>query len=413
MKVSIDDLDVDMQLGNNGVRFAIYGNDGEYMGKLRVGKPRSSGAKAKWQSATASRLTGMTWSHSSRLSPRSRCTPAQERFIEIVDNSSSLIRWARGLPALGYRLVLACQLFEEWTQAAFFAERPAILAAEVQVVATPFPVVPPLLKTDLGGGHGGSETADRRLGNRQQDTPLFAAAYPPVRKDRRKNDPTSQVLSTRLPLVSSNLNSDHPAWDDIRVRRITCSAASNHRCFLLVGMEEGSFSGTIEEQAMTQSLRTLLVATTLGVFVSFALSGDDSPKKEPVQPAAKGNDDVFDHQRFCVTIWPAKTQVRPGEEFEVKLRVVNSSKESQSIKVASCSWDQHWKWSNRQFTYKPWACYRNAIVAVQLQPGEAYENVLVMRFTGGPSKTESLRMGFTPAGEKKTYWSNEVVLGVK
>ena len=35
MKVSIDDLDVDMQLGNNGVRFAVYGNDGEYMDKLR------------------------------------------------------------------------------------------------------------------------------------------------------------------------------------------------------------------------------------------------------------------------------------------------------------------------------------------------------------------------------------------
>lgn len=29
------------------------------------------------------------------------------------------------------------------------------------------------------------------------------------------------------------------------------------------------------------------------------------------------------------------------------------------------------------------------------------------------SKTESFRMGFTPIGEKKTYWSNEIVLGVQ
>lgn len=164
---------------------------------------------------------------------------------------------------------------------------------------------------------------------------------------------------------------------------------------------------------MRYSLRSLLVVITLGAFVGFALCGNDSPKKEPAQPAAKSNDDVFNQQRFCVTIWPAKTQVKPGEEFEVKLRVVNSSKEPQSIRVWSCSWDMHWKWSNPQFTYKPWACYRNGIVAVQLEPGEAYEKVLVMQLAGGASKTQSLRMGFTPDGEKKTYWSNEVVLGVK
>jgi len=47
VKVSIDDLDVDMQLGNNGVRFAVYSNDGEYMGKLRVGKATIEWCKGK------------------------------------------------------------------------------------------------------------------------------------------------------------------------------------------------------------------------------------------------------------------------------------------------------------------------------------------------------------------------------
>ncbi len=164
---------------------------------------------------------------------------------------------------------------------------------------------------------------------------------------------------------------------------------------------------------MSPLLRSLWPVITLVVFVGFAVCGDNPPAKEPAKPEAKGNEDVFDHQQFCVTIWPAKTQVKPGEEFEMKLRVVNSSEKTQSFQVASCSWDFYWKWSNPHFTYKMWACYRNAVLPVQLKPGEAYEKVLVMQFEAGKSKTESLRMGFTPGGEKKTYWSNEVVLGVK
>jgi hypothetical protein len=153
---------------------------------------------------------------------------------------------------------------------------------------------------------------------------------------------------------------------------------------------------------------------TLGVLGSAAVGGDEPAGQEPSAPDAKDSDDVFGHERFCVTIWPVKTQVKPGEEFEVKLRVVNSSQESQSIKVASCSWDHQWTWSNRRIGYKMWPCYRNAVVTVQLQPGEAYEKTLAMNIEGkGPSKTESLRMGFKPAGETKTYWSNEVVLSVK
>lgn len=165
---------------------------------------------------------------------------------------------------------------------------------------------------------------------------------------------------------------------------------------------------------MPYSLRSLLVVMALVSFVGFAVCGDDPLKKEPARPDASGNEDVFGHQRFCVTIWPAKTQVTTGEKFEVKLRVVNSSEEPQSVRVASCSWDHFWKWSNDQFRYDPWPCFRNAVTDVVLQPGEAYEKVLVMYLVGrGTSQTENLRMGFTPAGEKQTYWSNEVVLGVK
>ena len=175
---------------------------------------------------------------------------------------------------------------------------------------------------------------------------------------------------------------------------------------------------------MKHSSLRRLIAVTLSVLGGVAVSGDEPARQEPTAPDAKDSDandsdakdsdNVFGHERLCVTIWPAKTQVPVGEEFEVKLRVVNSSQEPQSLKVASCSWDHDWTWSNRRIGYKMWPCFRNAVVTVQLQPGEAYEKTLAMTIEGkGPAKTESLRMGFKPGGETKTYWSNEVVLSVK
>jgi len=165
---------------------------------------------------------------------------------------------------------------------------------------------------------------------------------------------------------------------------------------------------------MSHSSRRQFVAMGLGAFGGLALAGDEANGQEPPALEAEANEDVFGHEQLCVTIWPAKTQVKPGEEFEVKLRVVNSSEEPQSVKVFGCSWDDHWMWKNRRIGYDPWGCDKNAIVTIQLPPGAAYERALTMKIAGtGTSKTESLQMGFKPDGESKTYWSNEVVLGVK
>lgn len=162
---------------------------------------------------------------------------------------------------------------------------------------------------------------------------------------------------------------------------------------------------------MRYSLRCLLAVIPVVLCAGFVLSGDESIEN-PAKPGTNG--DVFDHQRLCVTIWPAKTQVKAGEEFEVKLRVVNSSETPQSLKVWNCSWDSHWKWRNSGFQHSSWECFKNFVTTLQLEPGAAWEKTLVMHFSGeGSAKTTSLRMGFTPEGEKHTYWSNEVVLGVK
>ena len=47
MKVSVDDLDVAMELGNNGILLSIYDNDDTYKGKLRVGKGTVEWCKGK------------------------------------------------------------------------------------------------------------------------------------------------------------------------------------------------------------------------------------------------------------------------------------------------------------------------------------------------------------------------------
>ena len=59
MKVSVKDLQVTMDLGNNGLELDIYDNAGKHLGDLRIGKAtiewckgktqKGNGKKKKWQ----------------------------------------------------------------------------------------------------------------------------------------------------------------------------------------------------------------------------------------------------------------------------------------------------------------------------------------------------------------------------
>jgi len=58
MKVNIKRIDVNMDLGNNGLEFEVKDTDGKHLGDLRVGKatiewckgkkPRGRGVKKSW-----------------------------------------------------------------------------------------------------------------------------------------------------------------------------------------------------------------------------------------------------------------------------------------------------------------------------------------------------------------------------
>ena len=47
MKVSVKDLAVNMDLGNNGITLDVYDNDGKHLGDLRIGKATIEWCKGK------------------------------------------------------------------------------------------------------------------------------------------------------------------------------------------------------------------------------------------------------------------------------------------------------------------------------------------------------------------------------
>jgi hypothetical protein len=49
MKVSVKDLQVSMDLGNNGIELGVYDNKNVYLGDLRIGKGTIEWCKGKQQ----------------------------------------------------------------------------------------------------------------------------------------------------------------------------------------------------------------------------------------------------------------------------------------------------------------------------------------------------------------------------
>lgn len=47
MKISIKDLQVSMDLGNNGIELDVYDNNGDRRGDLRIGKAKLTWCKGK------------------------------------------------------------------------------------------------------------------------------------------------------------------------------------------------------------------------------------------------------------------------------------------------------------------------------------------------------------------------------
>ena len=57
MKVSVKDLAVSMELGNNGIELDVYDNQGNHLGDLRVGKATIEWCKGRTRTGNGSRKT--------------------------------------------------------------------------------------------------------------------------------------------------------------------------------------------------------------------------------------------------------------------------------------------------------------------------------------------------------------------
>jgi hypothetical protein len=103
---------------------------------------------------------------------------------------------------------------------------------------------------------------------------------------------------------------------------------------------------------------------------------------------------------LTVEVKPSTLSWHVDKPVEVGLRVVNTSKTKQTIRVMTCSWDEHWSSSDPAIRWSAWDCDKNGEHALELEPGKAYENKLPMTTTT-PGK-HRFHMTFTPRGGAPT-----------
>lgn len=206
------------------------------------------------------------------------------------------------------------------------------------------------------------------------------------------------------------------------IKTATLLAAGEAAAGLIPAKVPALTEGVLKAMLMTKLKVGAVVLAMLGMVAvtcgMLAIAKTDA-RGESVNPAAKADEKPKDAESdkaktLTVTIKPQKNRVRVKETVEVNLRVVNTSKTTQSIQVMNCSWDDHWKSSNDQVSWVGWDCAKNFAVTVKLEPGEAYEKTLSMFLLAGKLKEKvSFKMGFTPIGSKQTFWSNEATLTVE
>ena len=104
---------------------------------------------------------------------------------------------------------------------------------------------------------------------------------------------------------------------------------------------------------------------------------------------------------LAIEVKPATAAWQQKVPVEVTLKVSNPSKAPVTFQVMGCSWEDHWKSSDRELTWMPWGCDKNAPSRVELAPGQAREWKLPMFATEnakpGPHR---LVMTFTPRDGK-------------
>jgi uncharacterized membrane protein len=104
-----------------------------------------------------------------------------------------------------------------------------------------------------------------------------------------------------------------------------------------------------------------------------------------------------------IELKPATLTWRQKQPVDVTLKVTNTSKAEVKLEVMSCSWEDHWRSSDRELTWSPWGCDKNAPSSVVLAPGKSREWKLSMYATENAAVgAHPLAMTFTPRGGTAT-----------
>jgi RNA polymerase sigma factor (sigma-70 family) len=161
-------------------------------------------------------------------------------------------------------------------------------------------------------------------------------------------------------------------------------------------------------------LAAAIVGGAAGRFVWYPSGSADQAVPEHDRAGDVGAVQMADPEPLGVTVRAQADRVRVNQPFEVQLRVVNRLESSQSFRVMSCSWYEHWRSDNPRVSWNDWPCHKNIPQTVKLEPGQAYAKALPMRVTAGaPAGETPFRLGFAPLDGKRTYWSNEITLWVE
>lgn len=135
-------------------------------------------------------------------------------------------------------------------------------------------------------------------------------------------------------------------------------------------------------------MKTLVILSAL--LAASAASGPGSASAAPADP-------------LQIELKPATLTWRPKQPVDVTLKVTNTSKAEVKFEVMSCSWEDHWRSSDRELTWSPWGCDKNAPSRVVLAPGTSREWKLSMYATENAALgAHPLAMTFTPRGGTPT-----------
>ncbi|MEZ0224096.1 MAG: hypothetical protein ACAH83_06055 [Alphaproteobacteria bacterium] len=109
--------------------------------------------------------------------------------------------------------------------------------------------------------------------------------------------------------------------------------------------------------------------------------------------------------------------VKNTEAVEVGTKIRNVGKDSRRLQVWSCSYPDHWQTDNAAAEVVQVPCDKNALIWIDVKPGEAYERQLTVRVSVVAEEVQqesvTFRLGFKPSAETPAVlWSNAVTVKV-